>query len=105
MRFIENTKTIETYKNDYGIPINFECEDFQIGDVIVFACNIPSVADKIFTVDNEEYSFGLKFTEQEALRAKVGQYKYSFKQYRNDQFLDTLLNGKLIIEETVLWRD
>lgn len=103
MRFIENR--IETYKNDYGIPINFECEDFQVGDMIVFTCDNYAINDKTFTVDNEEYSFGLEFTEYEATHAKAGEYKYSFKQYRNNQFLDTLLNGKLIIKETVLWRD
>ena len=103
MRFIENR--IETYKNDYGIPINFECEDFQIGDVIVFTCNNSAIPDKTFTVDSEEYSFSLTLTEKEAKQSRVGQYNYSFKHYRNDQFLDTLLDGKLIIKETVLWRD
>lgn len=103
MKFIEKTNTIETYKNDYGIPVNFECIDFEINDVIVFVCDNTAIADKTFTVDSSEYSFGLKLTKKEADLSEIGQYNYSFKQYRNGQFLDTLLDGKLKIKETEIW--
>ena len=104
---IDENGNIQIYNGDYGVPITFETEDFSIGDKIVFAIAGNSIPAKIFTVDSEEYSFELVFNEEESrsIAAAAGcvPIGYSFKQYRDCVFLDTIADGKIEVKGTVLW--
>ena len=105
MKFNEEDNSIEMFQNDYGIPINFEAEDFHVNDEIVFVVENDIIEPKTFEVTNEPFSFNLCFTEEEAEKLTRGNYYYSYKQYRDGRLLDTVLNGEIKVRRTVLWQN
>lgn len=106
---INNNGNIEIYNGDYGMPITFETEGFAVGDEVVFAVAGDAIPAKTFEVDAEGYFFALTFTEAEAQAiakaASCAPICYTFKQYRDGDFLDTIADGKIEVRGTVQWHD
>ena len=105
---IDENGTITIYNGDYGLPIVFETVDFAIGDKVVFVISNKHIQPKEFTVDTDGYTFDLVFSKAEAVNiaaaaAKRAAINYSFKQYRDGAFLDTIANGKIRVKGTVQW--
>ena len=113
---IDEYGTITIYNGDYGMPIVFETVDFAIGDKVVFVISnkhiqpkeFKHIQPKEFTVDTDGYTFDLAFSKAEAVNiaaaaAKRAAINYSFKQYRDGAFLDTIANGKIRVKGTVPW--
>lgn len=116
-QFGERSGSLIAYKWDFGVPVTFMAEDddipFTIGDVIRFELKtglkeLPMIK-KSFPVDTEDFSFDLAFNETEAnLLADSGktQFFFSIKQYSSiGQFLDTIMDGKLMLKETLKWEE
>lgn len=105
---IDENGNIQIYNGDYGVPITFDTEDLSVGDKIVFVIAGNPIPAKTFVVDSDNYSFELVFNEEESrsIAAAAGcvPIGYSFKQYRDNTLLDTVLNGKIEIKGTVQWR-
>ena len=104
---IDECGTITIYNGDYGLPIVFETVDFAVGDKVVFVISNKHIQPKEFTVDTDGYTFDLAFSKAEAVSiaaaAKRAAIDYSFKQYRDGAFLDTIANGKIRVKGTVPW--
>ena len=106
---IDENGTITIYNGDYGLPIVFETVDFAIGDKVVFVISNKHIQPKEFTVDTDGYTFDLIFDKTEAIniaaavRRRRAAINYSFKQYRDGAFLDTIANGKIRVKGTVPW--
>ena len=98
---IDENGTITIYNGDYGMPIVFETVDFAVGDKVVFVISNNPIPPKEFTVDADGYTFDLIFDQTEAIniaaavRRRRAAINYSFKQYRDGAFLDTIANGKI----------
>lgn len=112
MQINENTFEIYAYQYDWGVPVNFEAgkdQGFSIGDQIVFTFGVDTIADKVFDVNVDDFSFALAFTKQEADSVSLDKFAgfkkipYSAKRYRGGQFLETIVNANLIIGKTVRW--
>lgn len=109
----EHSGDLIAYKWDFGVPVTFmtAADDipFTIGDEIRFELRVPEAIKKVFVVDTEDFSFDLSFTQAEAdMLANSGRnaFIYSIKQYSaRGEFLDTIMNGKLILQETIKWED
>lgn len=102
-----NIVEIHTDRGDYGIPIIFTAavkDGFNVGDDIVFVVE-GDLIEKTWTIDSSEYEFAFSFTQEDVEKLIDGQYRYSFKRYRNGQYLETLQNGYIVIRETVQWQD
>lgn len=113
MTINENTYEITTSHWDYGVPIIFEAgaeQGFSIGDKIVFVFDNQYINDKIFEVNNNDYTFELTLKKEEADNLYMNKLtsstiiKYSAKRYRENQFLETLVDSTLKIEGTVRWK-
>lgn len=104
---INSKGNIEIYNGDYGMPITFETDGFSVDDEVVFAVSGDAIPPKTFTVDSADYSFELSFSEQEAQAiakaASCAPICFSFKQYRDGAFLDTIADGKIEVKGTVTW--
>lgn len=112
MQINEKTYEITTSQYDYGVPIVFEAgkeQGFSIGDKIVFVFNTDKIEDKEFNVNTDDYTFNLSLTKEEAdnlYKHKIGSFitiRYSVKRYSEGEFLETLVDSKLIIQGTVKW--
>lgn len=112
MQINEKTYEITTSQYDYGVPIVFEAgkeQGFFIGDKIVFVFNTDKIEDKEFNVNTDDYTFNLSLTKEEAdnlYKQKIGSFitiRYSVKRYSEGEFLETLVDSKLIIQGTVKW--
>lgn len=112
MTINENTYELTTFHYDYGVPIIFEAgteQGFSIGDKIIFVFDNQYINDKIFEVNNDNYTFELALEKEEADNLYMNKLtsstiiKYSAKRYRENQFLETLVNSTLKIEGTVRW--
>jgi hypothetical protein len=112
MQINEKTYEITTSQYDYGVPIVFEAgkeQGFSIGDKIVFVFNTDKIEDKEFNVNTDDYTFNLFLTKEEAdnlYKQKIGSFitiRYSVKRYSEGEFLETLVDSKLIIQGTVKW--
>lgn len=103
MKWTESYKLIEIYKGDYGEKINFNTEDFIINDEIIFVFENNIIPSKIYTVETLPFEFQLTFNKEEIENLEIKDYKFSVKQYRNNELLDTLFNGILRIKETEVW--
>ena len=104
MKWVETYNQIETFKGDYGREINFNVEDFLIGDKIIFVFENDIIPPKEFTVNEIPFNFTLEFSEEDIANLEVGDYKYSVKQYRDLDFLETLFNGIIKIKESEKWQ-
>lgn len=112
MKFNDRTLEISVSQYDYGVPIIFEAgkeQGFSIGDKIIFIFDSDKIEDKIFEVDAANYYFGLAFNKEEAdtlfsnpIKSDK-RVKYSAKRYKENEFLETLIDSKLIIKETLKW--
>lgn len=104
---IDENGTITIYNGDYGMPIVFETVDFAVGDKVVFVISNNPIPPKEFTVDADGYMFDLVFNKAEAVNiaaaASCAAINYSFKQYRDGVFLDTIANGKIRVKGAVPW--
>lgn len=105
---IDENGTITIYNGDYGMPIVFETVDFAVGDKVVFVISYNPIPPKEFTVDADGYTFDLIFDKTEALNIATAANRhaainYSFKQYRDGAFLDTIADGKIRVKGTVPW--
>ena len=109
---IFNAKTYEITMSqyDFGIPIIFEAgaeQGFSINDEIVFLFDTPKLANKTYQVDKEDYSLPFYFTKAEANiifdRSVKGfrHIKYSVKRYAKGQYLETIIDSTLHIENTL----
>ena len=110
MRVVENGESFDivSYHGDYGIPVAFtaKTEDgWNEGDMVVFAVENNIIPAKTWTVSGDNFIFELKFTKEEAERLAVSRYDYSFKQHRDGQYLDTIMNGEIKIKDTTLWQN
>lgn len=110
MQLVQNKDRYDlvSYKNDYGIPVIFSAyveDGFSVGDKIEFVTEGNIIPRKEWEVVGEAFEFELKFTEEEAEKLSVSRYDYSFKQYRENQVLDTIMDGQIVIKRTVLWQD
>lgn len=116
MVFEQNTKysgNLIAYRGDFGVPVTFAAADddipFSIGDKILFELNDNPKIKKEFTVNTTDYSFDLAFSKEEAKRlvsAGKDAFLFTFKQYSSaGVFLETIMNGKLILKETLQWED
>ena len=112
MQINETTFDIYAYQYDWGVPVNFEAgknQGFSIGDQIIFTFGVDTIADKIFDVSVDDFTFALAFTKQEADSVSLDKFAgfkkipYSAKRYRGGQFLETIVNANLIIGKTVRW--
>ena len=112
MQINENTFDIYAYQYDWGVPVNFEAgkaQGFSINDQIVFTFGVDTIADKIFDVSTDDFTFALAFTKEEADSISLERFAgfkkipYSAKRYRGGQFLETIVNANLIIGKTVRW--
>ena len=112
MQINENTFDIYAYQYDWGVPVNFEAgkdQGFSIGDQIVFTFGVDTIADKVFDVSVDDFTFALAFTKQEADSVSLDKFAgfkkipYSAKRYRGGQFVETIVNANLIIGKTVRW--
>lgn len=110
MNINEATYEITTSQYDYGVPIVFDAgkdEGFQINDKIAFVFDTDAISDKTYTVNAEDFSFNLEFSKAEAdalFSTDVKndrQIRYSAKRYKDDQFLETLVDSVLIVKGTV----
>lgn len=109
----ENAGNLIAYRWDFGVPVTFIATNddipFTIGDKIVFTLNSDPRIEKQYNVDNEDFSFDLMFTQGESnMLANSGKsaFVFSFKQYsEKGEFLDTIMNGKLILKETLHWEE
>lgn len=110
MQINENTFDIYAYQYDWGVPVNFEAgkdQGFSIGDQIIFTFGVDTIADKIFYVSVDDFTFALAFTKEEADSVSLERFAgfkkipYSAKRYRGGQFLETIVNANLIIGKTV----
>lgn len=110
----ERTFEITTSQYDYGVPVIFEAgtqQGFQINDTVIFTFDTDKIEDKIFTVDSEDYTFGMSLTKEEADSLQLSKLssstliKYSIKRYREEQFLETLVDSVLKIKATVKWEE
>ena len=114
MQIDDKTYEITTSQYDYGVPVVFEAgtqQGFQINDKIAFVFQTDIIADKEFTVNTEDYSFSLALTKMEAesllnhaVKNAVS-VRYSDKRYVNNQFLETLVDSRLIIKPTLKLED
>lgn len=101
------------YKWDFGVPVTFATVDddipFTVGDKILFELNTEPKLQKEFVVDSEDYSFDLVFNKEESstmANAKKSAFVFSFKQFsETGVFLQTIMNGKLILKETLQWEE
>jgi hypothetical protein len=101
------------YKWDFGVPVTFATVDddipFTVGDKILFELNSTPKIKKQFTVDTDDFSFDLGFTKEEADRladSNKNAFVFSFKQYsETGVFFQTIMNGKLILKETLQWAE
>jgi len=106
---IDENGTITIYNGDYGMPIVFETVDFAVGDKVVFVISNNPIPPKEFTVDADGYTFDLIFDKTEAINIAAAAVRrraainYSFKQYRDGAFLDTIADGKIRVKGTVPW--
>ena len=105
---IDENGTITIYNGDYGLPIVFETVDFAIGDKVVFVISNNPIPPKEFAVDADGYTFDLVFDKTEAINIAAAANRrvainYSFKQYRDGAFLDTIANGKIRVKGAVPW--
>lgn len=99
---------IVSYKGDWGIPIIFSAyttEGFDVGDTVVFVTQDDIIPAKTWKIASAGFEFPLRFTEEEARKLSEKPCRYSFKRYRNGQYLETLANGNIIIKDTVLWQN
>ena len=105
---------LRVFQYDYGTPVIFlagQDQGFQIGEQIAFVFQTDAITDKVFTVDAEDYSLSLKLEKSEAdalYNGDVPEYiriPFSAKRYSaSGEFLETVLNGYLIVMETVEWQ-
>lgn len=101
------------YKWDFGVPVTFATANddipFTVGDKILFELNTEPKLQREFIVDSEDYSFDLVFNKDEAnamANAKKSAFVFSFKQFsETGVFLETIMNGKLILKETLQWEE
>ena len=83
---------IVSYNGDWGIPIIFSAthdDGFDIGDTVVFVAQDVIIPAKTWLVDKDDFEFSFLFTEQEAKALVRKSYRYSFKRYRNGEYLET----------------
>ena len=112
MQINEKNYEITTSQYDYGVPVVFEAgeaQGFQIGDKIVFVFQNDVIEDRIYTVSTSDYSFNFALEKAEADNLLATAVKnpvsvrYSVKRYVDDQFLETLVDSKLIVKNTLKW--
>ena len=110
MTFDKQTNNIITYQYDYGIPVAFRAKaekGFAIGEKIVFVFDTDTIADKVYTIDSNNFYFEVALTKTEADAlfngdVSVRSIAYSAKRNAaNGDFLETLLNGFLVVKGTV----
>ena len=110
MVFDKGNKKITTYQYDYGVPVAFRAKaekGFAIGEKIVFVFDTDTIADKVYTIDSNNYYFEVALTKTEADALfggviSVERIAYSVKRYAaNGNFLETLFNGFLVVKGTV----
>ena len=114
MQIEEYTFNIETYQNDWGVPIIFEAKTskgFAIGDEIIIVFGTDKIATRSETVNSDNFTFEFKLTEAEANAVYDGSitnrisFPYSIKRYHDGQYLDTIINASIAFRSTVKWQN
>jgi len=103
MKWTGSYNLIEMFEGDYGNVIMFNTFDFKINDLIVVVFEKNIIEPKLYRVDSEHFVFKLGLTKEESTKFKAGDYSFSVKQYRNNDFLDTLFNGTLRVKGSDKW--
>lgn len=109
----ERNGILLAYKYDFGVPVTFGAATddipFSVGDKILFELNTELKIQKEFTVNSEDFTFDLVFTKEEAekmARSGKSAFVFSFKQLSSTGvFLDTIMNGKMVLKETLEWAE
>lgn len=111
LRGDKNTKTITMDYGDYGLnlPITITKGDVSQTDVIKFTIAKTEYSDPIHETEYNDIqiidgkpTFNISFTQEESEKLKEGTYVYGLKQYRNGQFLNTIVNqAQFIVDKGV----
>lgn len=103
-------KTIIMDEGDYGLDLPFKIRgDILSTDTIKFTIKENEYSDEVlykeFTNLSEEdgvFVFVLSFTQEDSKKLLSGNYKYGIKQYRDGEFLSTIIKSdKFIVEKGV----
>lgn len=105
-------KTIIMNEGDYGLGLPFKItgKDVLTTDTFKFTIKENEYSDDIiyekeFTnLSNEDdgFVFILSFSKEESEKISFGEYVYGIKQYRNNKFINTILNkAKFKVEKGV----
>lgn len=107
MKINEETFDLEVSQWDYGVPVVFELDKdgFLVGDKIVFVFDIGTEKIEIpFDVNENKDPIELVLTKIQSEKIiNKPTIPYSIKHYRNNKFLDTLVDAKLKVRKTIRW--
>ena len=94
-------KTIKMDEGDYGLDLTFRITGNLLStDTIKFIIKANEYSEEILckefsnlSEEDGEFVFVLSFSKEETSKLSAGDYKYGIKQYRDGEFLNTVIKS------------